>query len=123
MKEVPTPSLDDSIFTETELKTKGELAQASAHIAFKILFSARRARPDLYWATNALARVVTKWNIACDRKLHRLISYIYTRTDWSLESYVGDQPLQCALCYWADADYAGDLQDGHSTSGGYLILV
>ena len=80
LKDVPTPSLEDSIFTETELKAKGEFSQASSHIVLKILFAARRARPDLYWATNALARMVTKWSIACDRKLHRLISYIHTHT-------------------------------------------
>ena len=99
LKDVPTPSMDDSLFTDKELHTKGELSAASAHIVLKILFSARRARPDIYWATNALARMVTKWSIACDRKLHRLISYIHYRTDWSLEAYVGDHPIQCALCY------------------------
>lgn len=123
LKEVSTPSLEESIFTEAELATKGEVADASAHIVLKILFAARRARPDLYWATNAFARMVTKWNIACDRKLHRLISYIHTRTDWSVEPYVGGHPLQCALCYRVDADYAGDIHDSHSTSGGYLILI
>ena len=37
--------------------------------------------------------------------------------------YVGDSPEKCSLVWWSDADFASDLQDSKSTSGGYLMLV
>lgn len=36
---------------------------------------------------------------------------------------VGNDPKDCAVVYWADADFAGSLRDSESTSGGYLMLV
>ena len=33
--------------------------------------------PDIFWSDNKLARAVTKWIQACDRRLARLISYIF----------------------------------------------
>ncbi len=37
---------------------------------------ARIGRPHILWSVNKLARSVTKWTQACDRRLARLISYI-----------------------------------------------
>ena len=49
----------------------GELASECAQIVFKCL--ANIGSPDLFWTVTVLARSVTKWNKARDR---RLISYI-----------------------------------------------
>ena len=38
---------------------------------------ARIGRPDIVWSVNKLARAVTKWARACDKRLARLISYIH----------------------------------------------
>ena len=35
----------------------------------------RIGRPDILWSVNKLARAVTKWTKACDKRLARLISY------------------------------------------------
>ena len=48
---------------------------------------------------------MTKWTKACDKRLNRLISYI-----------------QCRLGLFEDSDFAGDLKDSKSTSGGFLCI-
>ena len=83
----------------------------------------RLARPELYWAVNSLAREVTRWTVACDRRLHRLISYIHHHTDCVIKSWVGNKPSECKLMLFCDASFAGDLKDSKSTSGSLLCLV
>ena len=39
------------------------------HIVLKCLYLARIGRPDILWSVNKLARSVTKWTQACDRRL------------------------------------------------------
>lgn len=70
-----------------------------------------------------LAREVTKWNVACDKRLHRLINYLNSTTEWVLVCFVGDAPDKCRLALFCDASFAGDLRDIKSTSGGFLCLV
>ena len=41
---------------------------------------ARIGRPDILWSVNKLARAVTKWTRACDKRPARLISYIHFTT-------------------------------------------
>ena len=80
-------------------------------------------RPDLYWAVNLLARAVTKWTKACDRRMERLVSYINCTKDHKIHNYVGDPPEHCFLALFQDASFAGDLSDSKSTSGGILCRV
>ena len=62
---VSTPCIDDHHFKEEEMKSVG-----------KCLYLARLGRPDILWSVNKLARSITKWTKACDKRLNRLISYI-----------------------------------------------
>ena len=66
---------------------------------------------------------MSKWNRACDKRLHRLVSYVYHTLDHSLESFVGDDPALCHPVLFTDADFAGDLTNAKSTSGAYLAIV
>ena len=75
------------------------------------------------WAVNMLAREVTRWNTACDKRLHRLISYLYHTKDKKLTCMVGDTAENCMLALFSDASFAGDLKDSKSTSGAFLALV
>jgi len=70
-----------------------------------------------------LAREVTRWSAACDRRLHRLICYMHQTADWAQVCFVGDSPSDCWLTLFSDASFAGDLRDSKSTSGGILCLV
>ena len=78
---------------------------------------------DLLWTVNALARMVTKWNVACDKRLHRLISYMHNTTLWEMICYVGDEPQNCKIAQFSDASFGGDLTDSKSITGAYLCLV
>ena len=72
---VSSPCLDDHQFKQEELESVGELSQVCSQIVLKkCLYLARIGRPDILWSVNKLARSVTKWTQACDRRLARLIS-------------------------------------------------
>jgi hypothetical protein len=106
-----------------DLETDGSLAKDAAKIIMKMLYGARLVRYELLWPICSLARQVSKWNKACDKRLHRLVSYVYHTLDHSLESFVGDDPAQCHPMLFSDADFAGDLTNAKSTSGLYLAIV
>ena len=74
---VSTPCIDDHLLKEEEMKSVGELSQVCSHIVLKCLYLARIGRPDILWSVNKLARSITKWTKACDKRLNRLISYIH----------------------------------------------
>ena len=95
----------------------------ATRIVLKALYLARIGRPDLLWAVNTLAREVTKWTVACDKRLLGLISYINCTKDYVQTCFVGDNPEDCWIAMFVDASFAGDLQDSKSTSGMYLCLV
>ena len=63
---------------------------------------------------NKLARSVTKWTQACDRRLCRLISYIHHTCEYKQYCHVGNTAQEL----FQDSDFAGDLKDSKSTSGG-----
>ena len=68
--------MDDHQFKE-ENESVGELSTVCSQIVLKCLYLARVGRPDILWSVNKLARAVTKWTKACDKRLNRLISYIH----------------------------------------------
>ena len=74
---VSTPCIDDHHFKEEEMKSVGELSNTCSQIVLKCLYLARIRRPDILWSVNKLARSITKWTKACDKRLNRLISYIF----------------------------------------------
>ena len=66
--------IDDYHFKEDELKSIGELSHVCSQVVLKCLYLARIGRPDILWSVNKLARSITKWTKACDKRLNRLIS-------------------------------------------------
>ena len=120
---VQTPCIDDHQFGPDDLIEQGELAEVAAKIVLKALYLARLARPDILWTVNALARTVTKWTKACDKRLHRLISYLHFHSEWTQLCYMGDYTKDCWIALFTDASFAGDLLDSKSTSGAYMCLV
>ena len=71
---VSTPCIDDHHFKEEEMKAVGELSHVCSQIVLKCFYLARIGRPDILWSVNKLARSITKWTKACDKRLNRLIS-------------------------------------------------
>ena len=82
-----TPCIDDHHFKE-ELKSVGELSQVCCQIVLKCLYLARVGRPDILWSVNKLARSITKWTKACDKRLCRLISYIHHTCEYKQYCHV-----------------------------------
>ena len=86
-------------WTTINLKKKKKLIQLEnssvcSQIVVKCLELARIDRPDILWFVNKLARTVTKWTKAFDKRLARLISYIHHTCEYSRYSYVGNTAQQ-----------------------------
>ena len=120
--EVSTPCIDDHHFKEEELTSVGELSKVCSQIVVKCSYLARIGRPDILWSVNKLARSITKWTKACDKRLNRLISFIHHTCEYKQYCYVGNTAKQCRLGLFQDSDFAGDLEDSKSCSGGTLCI-
>ena len=118
-----TPGLDDHSLVDEDHETRGELAKDCARIVLKVLYLARMKRLDLLYSVNALARDVTRWTVACDKKLHRMIGYLNTTKDYSQICMVGDNFEDCQILMFVDAGFAGDLTDSKSTGGCISFLI
>ena len=110
---VSSPCLDDHHFKKEELESVGEVSKVCSQIVMKCLYLARIGRPDILWSVNKLARSVTKWTQACDRRLARLISYIHHTNDYQQFCHVGNPTQHCRLGLFQDSDFAGDLEDSN----------
>ena len=119
---VSTPCIDDHRFKEEELKSVGELSKVCSQIVLKCSYLARIGRPDILCSVNKRARSITKWTKACDKRLNRLISYIHHTCEYEQYCHVGNTAKQCRLGLFQDSDFARDLQDSKSTSGGTLCI-
>ena len=87
-----------------------------------LIHLARVGRLDILWSVNKLARSITKWTKACDERLSRLISYIHHTCEYKQYCFVGNIAKQCRVGLFQDPDFAGDLEDSKSTSGGTLCV-
>ena len=115
---VATPCMDDHQFNEEENESVGELSTVCSQVVLKCLYLARIGRRDISWSVNT----VTKWTNALDKRLVRLISYIHHTSEYRQYCYVGNTAQQCRLGLFQDSDFAGDLEDSKSTSGGFLCI-
>ena len=119
---VSTPCIDDHHFNEEELKSEGKFSTACSHFVMKFLYLACNGRLDVLWAWGKVARSITKWTRACDRRLNRLISYIHHTREYKQYCQVNNSAIQCRLGLFEDSDFAGDLEDSKFTSGGTLCV-
>ena len=119
---VSTPCIDDHHFKEEELKSVGELSQVCSPIVLKWLYLARIGRPDILCSVNKFARSTTKWTRACEKRLSRLISYTHHTCDYKQYCHVGNTAREFRMGLFQDSDFAGDLEDSKSTSGGTLCI-
>ena len=104
---VSTPCIDDHHFKEEELKSVGDLSTVCSQIVLKCLYLARIGRPDILWSVNKLARSITKWTKACDKRLSRLISYIHHTSEYKQYWYVGNTAKQCRLGLFSRLRFCG----------------
>ena len=119
---VATPCINDHQFKEEENGSVGELSTVCSQIVLKCLYLARIGRPDILWSVNKLARAVTKWTKTCDKRLARLTAYIHRTSEYRQYCYVVNTAQQCRLGLFQDSDFAGDLENSKSTSGGIISV-
>ena len=113
--------IDDHHFKKEETKSVGELSDTRSQIVLKCLYLARIGRPDILCSVNKVARSIT-WTKAHDKRLNRLISYIHHTSECKQYCHVGNIAKQFRLGLFQDSDFAGDLEDSKSTSGGTLCI-
>ena len=125
IKDIPvvgTPCIDDHNLRPEDFVEKGVLSHVCARVVMKCLYLARIGRPDILYAINVLARSVTKWTRACDKRLERLIAYIHKTKDFVQHCFVGDEAQSCKIGLFCDASFAADLSDSKSTTGALLCV-
>ena len=85
------------------------MSEVSSQIVLTCLYLARIAGPNILWFVNKLARAVTKWTKACDKRLARLISYIQHTCAYKQYCYDGNTAQHCRSGLFQDSDFAGDM--------------
>ena len=95
------------------------LGDMAAIMLMTLLYSARVGRFDLFKPITFLAKRITRWDEACDRRLHRLMCYLYTTQDYRMMGWIGDLPKDLSLHLFCDADFAGCPYTMRSTSGAH----
>ena len=123
LRTAKTPSVDDHALSEEDYNTPGVLEKEAAKVIMKMLYGARLVRYELLWPICSIARRVSKWSRAEDKRLFRLVCYIHSTLDHTLESFVGDKAHCCNVVLYTDADFAGDQLTSKSTSGCYIAIA
>ena len=120
LHKVSTSCLDDNQFVKKNLEIVGELSDSRSLMMWKRLYLASIGGPHSLRTLNYLVRSVTKRNWACDLRQARLISHIHRTSNYRQYCHVGKQAIDWKLGLFQDADFAGNLTDSESTSGGVL---
>ena len=123
LKSVSTPCIDDHQLGPDDFTSSGKLSAVAARIVLKCLFVSRMQRPDCLWSVNTLAREVTRWNAACDKRLHRLICYLHHSSHLVFACFLGDEVSNLRLAFYSDASFADDLQTSKSCIGKVLAAL
>ena len=122
LKAASTPFVADGSLLETDWTAKGQLSGSASRILMKCLWLARLSRPDIMKPLSDLTRRITTWATADDKRLYRLMCYLFTTQDYSIVHSMGDPPEKLRLSLYTDADHASDVEHAQSTSGMILCL-
>ena len=122
LKPAASPYVNDGSLTDSDWDTRGSLSAEASRILMKVLWCARLARPDLNKAISDLTRRLTCWSVADDKRLHRLMSYLFGSRKFALKGHIGDPPELLRLCCYTDADHCSAQEDTKSTSGMIMTL-
>ena len=113
--------MDHHQFKEKEEKMSQQDTVCS-QIVLKCIYFAGIGRPGILWSVDKLARAVIKRTKSCDKRLARLISYIHHTCEYRQYCHVGNTAKRCRSGLFQDSDFARDLEDSKSTSGGVLCI-
>ena len=122
-----TPFIEESLLPDGQEPgdiQEGKLASSASSILMSLLYTARYARYDLLRPVCALASMVSRWNVHCDRMLYKLMCYVHSSKDEVFQyGFVGDSLGDCHLRLYTDADLASCKLTKKSTTGVFLVLA
>ena len=121
-RNVSTPYVNEGVLIQEDYETEGQISHKASSVLMKLLWVCRLARPDLAYAISALATQVTRWSKNSDKQLYRLVSYLNSTRDLCLTSTVCDEPQNCTIDLYVDADLGGCPFSAKSTSGLFLVI-
>ena len=101
----------------------GSLAGRASSVLMKLLWLARLARPDMLRCTCFLARKVNCWSNEEDLFLSRAVGYLIQSADRLLTGSLNMNADELFVEAYCDADFAGEVDDMYSTSGGWIQLT
>ena len=81
IKKVPTPFVDESSLPAEAEAERGELPGNASSVLMKALWLCRLARPDVQRAVRYLATKVTRWSVSDDKRVYRIICYLWSTRD------------------------------------------
>ena len=122
LKPASTPFPPEGTLPESGECERGELGDKACSVLMKDLWVARLARPDCQRAITELSTRITKWSRNDDRRLYRLMCYLNSSKEYTLNGHVYDKADDLELVLYCDADFAGSPTDTRSTDGAYLVL-
>ena len=126
LKKAKTSFIDEALLPDGQEPgtiEHGVLAQHASSILMSLLYTARYARYDLLRPVCALASMVSRWNVHCDRMLFRLMCYVHTTmSEVTQVGFVGDAFEKCTLRLYTDADLASCKLTKKSTTGVLLVI-
>ena len=101
----------------------GSFAGSCRSFVGSLMYLSRATRPDITFATNWLARYVSKWSTTQDKELEQLLGYLNATRTSGLRAHADVRDREGGLWseLWADSDHEGEA-GRRSTSGWMLTL-
>ena len=118
-----TPGIEDTASSEKDLSDPGVLGPDAASVLMKIMYLARCCRYDVLYPVCMLAREITKWTCASDRRLHRFICYLKSTRTHCLHGWIGDPAEHLPLMMFTDASFADCVNTSRCTTGARHVLA
>ena len=113
-KSVSTPIIKNSNTDDFVLNTKYPYREAVG----SLLYLANKTRPDISYAVSYCSRFLDKSTDADVANVKRIMRYLNTSHGSCINYYKDADPAYIEA--YSDADYAGDIDSGKSTTG-YVI--
>ncbi len=123
LKPAATPFCSDGALVDADDDIRGQLAPNACKVLMKCLWLGRLARPDIIKPIGDLSTKIQKWTANCDKRLYRLLCYIYATIDHRLVAHIADDTEHLRLSLFSDADFSGEREHTKSTNGGLLALT
>lgn len=123
LKVVSKPPLDDNNINDEDITAPRELPTIAADGLMNNLHVVRMCIYHWLYPVVVLARDITRWTGACDKRLFRLMCYINSVMSFNLVKHVGDHLLKCKVLLFTDSDIARHPCTSKSTTGLFMALV